>query len=70
MFLKHGIDINMVVKNKSKGQVGTALTYAVMSGTLEVVKFLSTRDGIDFGVESKGCNLLPLAAERLSDEPI
>jgi len=66
IFIKHGIDVNMVIKQSEKSTVvprsGPAIAHAVLNGVLESVEFLTLLPEIDLTIKVDGRNLLQLAA--------
>jgi hypothetical protein len=66
LFIKHGIDVNMVIKQSEKSTVvprsGPAIAHAVLNGVLESVEFLTSLPEIDLSIKADGRNLLQLAA--------
>lgn len=68
VFVRHGMKINAVVATNDSDfehgpRQGTALAFAIVDGSLDVVKYLSTIKETDFKIITKGCNLLHLAGQ-------
>jgi ankyrin repeat protein len=73
-FQKYGIDPKVVVRSdilpsKDALREGTALTYAILNGMIEAVKFLAAIPETDFGIRAEGRNLLHFTAQAPHHRP-